>query len=386
MSRLRLGIPLALLLALPLLAVARPAAAADPLVGTLRTYVQEKDFLGARILIRQIARRPLTIEDWIAVRNMLFENLQIGTDMALGWDRFRPKAVLPLGGSDVDQTLARADQALLAGQNRQALAYFQAAARLVKAMQARGPLGRPNVNFLFPYILHGMARALFSEKRFGEALEVYSWIRPEYPRYRQILFEKMWTSFKAGYIDLALGAIADQRSAYLSRFVEPETYLIQIYLYKVLCREADLLQVLDEITKYLAMLRDGRYGYEEWAKSDIETRALINLTNPGNRKVGGIVTDTEREAERQGIRGLLSKRFALHKARLLEYLVLVQAYSRLATTPGMGAALRPIQRIPGRAALFKSNLEIWPADSPEEWADEVGQHRFIGESLCTSKR
>ena len=35
--------------------------------------------------------------------------------------------------------------------------------------------------------------------------------------------------------------------------------------------------------------------------------------------------------------------------------------------------------------FLKKNLEIWPADSTEEWLDEIGTHRFIGESLCTTE-
>jgi hypothetical protein len=44
--------------------------------------------------------------------------------------------------------------------------------------------------------------------------------------------------------------------------------------------------------------------------------------------------------------------------------------------------LKPVESLKSRDDLLKKDLEVWPADSSEEWLDEIGKHVLIGESLC----
>ena len=47
--------------------------------------------------------------------------------------------------------------------------------------------------------------------------------------------------------------------------------------------------------------------------------------------------------------------------------------------------LKPVETLRDRDQLLNMNLEFWPADTSEEWIDEVGKHVLIGDSLCGKK-
>jgi hypothetical protein len=46
--------------------------------------------------------------------------------------------------------------------------------------------------------------------------------------------------------------------------------------------------------------------------------------------------------------------------------------------------LKPVEKIGSRQQLLKMDLEVWPVDSDESWADEIGKHVYLGESQCAS--
>jgi hypothetical protein len=230
-----------------------------------------------------------------------------------------------------------------------------------------------------------MGRSLYGAGRYEDALQVYEWITPKYINFRQVLFEKMWAAFRAGKVQTALGAIASQRSAYFSKFLSPESYLVQIYLYKVLCRESDLKQVIHEIGGFQAELRNGRFDYRQWAKTEIDGRILLSLSRQRKKADSRWVTLEDRNQEKKQINTLLEKRFNLKKNKLIDNLETIKAYSQITVTPGFQSTLKPIPKLKDRAAFFQEGKEIWPVDGSEEWADEIGFREFIGESQCLQK-
>lgn len=372
-----------MLLIFILITLATPALAQD----LLKQMLEQKDFLGARIYIKQISPKITAPAEWAEMRELLFQYPQIGNDLILGWDRkrFTSSVLKNEPQFNLDEHLKRADEYLLSGRNKEAFALFQKIAQWLKKRAGMQKIKKNNIRFIYPYLLHGMGRALFADQRLNDALEVYAWIPPDYSKYRQVLFEKMWCAFRAGRVDLTLGAIASQRSGFFSKYLEPETYLVQIYLYKMLCREEDLKQILEEIKDYKEKITNGQYDYMEWAKSDLENRALLNLTLEAKTQTFQPISADARHREQETIKKFLKGRFQYHQKRLTSELSLVQAYSQLASSTNTESLLKPIEKLPSREALFKANLEIWPADSAEDWIDEVGSHRFIGESYCTKK-
>ncbi|OFZ18777.1 MAG: hypothetical protein A2X94_06155 [Bdellovibrionales bacterium GWB1_55_8] len=361
--------------------------AASDLLAPIRASAAARDFLAVRVLARKLAVHKKDIGTWNAVRTLLLKHPEIGNDLVLGWERIRPVTGKDkTGQTPVEKTLNRADELLLAGKSGEAFDLYQKCAQwLKKRSRFRARVGR-NADLLYPYVLHGMGRALYASGRFADALTVYGWFTPSYPRFRQTLFEKMWSALRAGQVDVALGAIASQRSAFFSRFMNPEAYLIQVYLYKALCRDEDLKGTLAEVSEFKSQLESGTYDYLEWAKSDFEMRALANLAETAVLPNLPPVTIAERTAEREKVRSFLLREFGFYRARLSEHLTLIEAYARLAATPGIGSGLKAIEKLPSRSELFRQNLEIWPADDSEVWIDEVGKHRFIGASLCSSDR
>jgi len=239
---------------------------------------------------------------------------------------------------------------------------------------------------LYPYILQSMGRALYSAGRFDEAYIVFRWIQPTFSKFQQVQFEKMWAAFRGGRVDHALGAIASQKSEYFSKHISPESYLVQIYLYKKLCREDDYKQVLNQVRSFRKDVQSGAYSRDEWLKSEVENRILYNLIQMKPEKGLAFVSAAERKQEQERLHKILDAAFKSQRSRLLDEIDKVLAYVQLTIKSGGDSVLKPLEILPDRSSFFKLNLEIWPADSAEEWIDEVGTHRFVGESLCGKRR
>jgi hypothetical protein len=213
-------------------------------------------------------------------------------------------------------------------------------------------------------------------------MEVYQWINTAYPHIRQVLFEKMWAAFKAGRVDIALGAIASQRSGYFYTYLPTESYLIQSYLFKRLCREDDLNQVNAEMKQYEERLSKG--DIKDWVNKDITSALLWQLSQvkPKPTDLLGIVPLADRVNEQKEITQALTRVYEKQKPVILSDLKTILAYAHLAKVSDTSTVLKPVESLKSRDELLKKDLEVWPADSSEEWLDEIGKHVLIGESLC----
>ncbi len=379
------------------LAAPKSPQSSDPLIAEASRFIEAEDYLGFRVFLQRNFRKRLPETTWFGIRQIIQLNVdKIGFDWIYLWDRNIPPGSLPTGARlDVNETLFQADDLMTRRQFEDAFEKYQLAAKELDRLRSaniwqtstRAERALDNITALYPYVLHSMARALYSAKRFGEAFDVFSWIKPTYPRYRQVLFDRMWAAFRAGYVDHALGAIASQRSAYFSRYTPTESYLVQVYLYKVLCRKDDLDQVVTEMRQFRTDLQDGKYSFADWIRSDIETRVLWKLIRPRRSELPlpRSVTNEQRNIVRTRIRSALEKMFIAFKTRTIEDIEVVLAYAQLTAAANAEKQLKPITKLPDREELFKMNLEIWPADSTEQWVDEIGTHRFIGESQCEKK-
>lgn len=307
-------------------------------------------------------------------------NPQVGYDLIYKWERIRPAK--PEAGETeniLNASIDRADQLSLDEQFNQAFVIYQNTALFLKREIQRGR--RENL-FLYSVMLHSMGRALFGAGRYEEALEVYQWLPRNYPRIRQVIFEKMWTAFRAGRIDVALGAIASQESSYFSSYLEPETYLIKTYIFKRLCREDDLKDLRKNVQKLRARIQKGdQTFFNEWAQSDIELLSLSRLTllKP-EADLSPEVTKKEREREISGIRKILQKKFEVDIGRLQRDLANILAYSNIALGSKDFAFVRHEEM--DHTKLMAKGNEVWAVNDAEDWVDEIGGHLFIGESLC----
>ncbi|OFZ56635.1 MAG: hypothetical protein A2428_05280 [Bdellovibrionales bacterium RIFOXYC1_FULL_54_43] len=348
---------------------APPPPPVSPLIQHAQKLIKSNDSIGFRCLVKKAYQRKITRQEWYSLRALVVAQAdRSGFDLVRLWN-----ARLNQGKSELDRALDNADQLMLKGKFEEAFAGYQKCAVELKKDKTAGPI--------FPYVLHSMGRALYGAKRFSEALTVYSWIPRTYPRFRQIMFEKMWTAFRLGRVETALGAIASQRSAYFSPFLSPEAYLIQTYIYRRLCRQKDLNQVLGELRNYEQLLSAG--ALKSWAGSDTEATLLLRLRDePISPENTDIISLAEKKAEQKSIGDALQRTFQKQRPKFLADIKTVLAYAHLAGATDTALTLKPIKKLTSREALLKMNLEIWPADSAEEWVDEIGSHEFIGESLC----
>ncbi len=349
-----------------------------------KDFIEVKDYVGARIYFKKNYNSFSSADEWLAVRSeMMRQSQHTGFDLVYSMDR-KPAPGLLSGSLDVNTARFNADQLMLGGKFLEAFDVYQKIALELKSLKK---ISRSNdqkfaIDFLSPYIFQSMGRALYGAKRYDESFIVYRWIPQSFSKIREVQFEKMWAAFRGGRVDQALGAIASQSSAYFNSYLPPEAYLVQTYLYKKLCRTPDYNSVLNQMRGFLKDLDSGKYSTEVFSKSDMETIVLWNLTQSQPELSGSGVTSLERDAEKRRIGRVLDKAFENTKVRLRDDIEKALAYVQLTVRSGNSGVLRNIEKLPDRQTLFKLGLETWPADSKEEWIDEIGTHRFVGESLC----
>ena len=389
MSRSKLVLVLTSFLALslqPARTGAQQTAKGPSLIETLKALEVKQDDLGIRLAIKRFSRHVPTYGEWIQVRQLLHRRPNVGYSLMFKWDSM-PFRGAPKDGKDqlqeakVNTLLRAADEAMSRGKFQTSFGYYQNVARQLKREILAG---RSENRLLYQITIHSMARALYGAGRFEESLRVYSWISKNYPRYRQVLFERMWTGFRAGRMEIALGAIASQQSAYFANYMEPESYLVQLYIYKKLCRTDEQATLRQSIERFRDSLANGRYTYAEWAKSDLETFSLLRLTEQPIDRSLSAAGQQERRKEQADIKRFLLQRFEIEKKRLLRELTQVLAYFNLAVAAD--TLKMSSSELSRKTLRTGSQQEFWPVDDAEDWLDELGSHIFIGQSECQSKK
>jgi len=343
-----------------------------------KKLILAKDFLGFRVFVRKAYLLKMSHSEWFEIKNLISQNCdRVGFDLISFWN-----ARNTAGKSEVDLQLEKADALMLAGKYEEAFTEAQAVAKKLKQMLR----SRPDARIMLPYVFHTMGRALYGARRYDEAMEVYQWINTAYPHIRQVLFEKMWAAFKAGRVDMALGAIASQRSGYFSTYLPTESYLIQTYLFKRLCRDDDLNQVNLEMKQYEERLAKG--DIRDWVNKDVTSALLWQLSQakPKPTDLLDIIPLSDRITEQKEILNALNRVYEKQKPIILSELKSILAYAHLAKVSDTSTVLKPVESLKSRDELLKKDLEVWPADSNEEWLDEIGKHVLIGESLCNKTK
>ncbi|AZZ37423.1 hypothetical protein CIK05_11665 [Bdellovibrio sp. qaytius] len=352
----------------------------------LQQLEQNKDNLGMRILVKKNYKTKFSVGEWDKVRKILKGNYSIGLDAVIAWDRQASitGSSIAAVSTEYTKTLEEADKLMLANKFSEAFDKYQAVAQDSKA-KSRGVIEKSNYQFYYN-VLHQMGRALYSQKKFNDALEVYSWIKPNYFQARQVMFEKMWASFMAKRYDLALGAIASQNSGYFSKYLDPESYLVQIYILKRLCYTTQLDKLVAYLKKYKSDLQTNKVNLKDWARADILRFSLVQIldekTPPEMLKY---VSAKERADEKNNIIKLIQAKYQSEKPVIIDQINRIIGYALLAANEN-NKILENINKLPDSKELSKTGFEFWPASDREEWFDEIGSHVFIGATKCVSKK
>jgi hypothetical protein len=356
----------------------------NKILNNLKLTDKELDPLSKRILIKELGKKKLEYKTWNDIRVYLLKNPQLGYDLVYKWDKIRPKdAPEDPRETEINSKLDKADDLMLAEKFNAAFRLYQEVALEIKRDLKKGKIEN---NFLYESSIHSMARALFGAARYTEAVEVYNWISSDYPRFRQVLFEKMWAAFRGGRLDIALGAIASQQSSYFANYIEPETYLVKIYIFKKFCLDDDVKYLRKEIDEVKKKIETNNINfYNDWVRSDIELQSIHNLTTIlPNANSRGSIKPIDRKKEIDMISELLKNKFEVDIKRIKKDLENITAYSFIALGSKDFEFVK--HQDFNREALLAKGDEIWPAFDSEDWVDEMGGHIFIGDSLCLSKQ
>lgn len=357
-------------------------------VSNLKNLEAANDDLGLRVYLRKEFKKKKSLAEWFEARKVVTRRPKVGFDVVAAWDRQTSlkQSSLEKDANSVASFLDKADEYSFAKQFDKSFEMYQRAARFIKKNNKnRVPKGN---QLIYLNVLHQMARSLYAQKRFAESLEVYEWIPASYPQIRQVLFEKMWAAFRSDKYDMALGSIASQQSGYFSEYLNPESYLIKIYIFKRLCRKKDLNFTLKGIKEFLGNLKNGKLTYLDWAKSDLYYMSLAQLIESSNQQNEDLrfdlVSQKERQEELKKVHMALKQKFQIFRPLLQMQLERVLGYAALASAQDQDF-LKPVKSLPEASVLESRGYELWPANDAEEWLDEIGTHVFIGDSECVAK-
>lgn len=362
-----------------------PLFAGASVLSDTNDFIQVQDDLGLRVYLKEKLKTPLSLNEWLGVRKALAIRPNAGFDLVFAWDRHKLVKGLNLDKTNVDKALVEADQLMSEKKFGDAFKKYQIIARTVKN-SGKGRIKLQNRQFYFS-MLQAMGRSLYGAGRYAESLEVYSWIPAYYFQIRQVLFEKMWAAFRASKFDQVIGAIASQQSGYFSYYLDPESYLIKIYVMKRLCREQDIKLTLASIEEYLTGLKTGKITAQDWARRDLILSGIDMLAQqkPTEKELLQIVSFSKRDAEQKRLSTFLQKNFEKNRVRLISQLQKVLGYAKLALG-NESSYLAQISDLPDSDTLSQRGLELWPATEGEEWLDEIGSHVYIGDSQCVAKK
>lgn len=351
------------------------AAPSGPIVvSEFQRLMNEKDYLSARVFLKSNWQVRLNRGQWRTIRKRLHAEPKVGWDILRWWDS-KSVAGLNAPGAALDKEIQAADRLFAQKKYLEAYALYKNVTTLIRKRQFS------ENRFLYYDLVTSMARALYANGDFLQSYRLYMWIPPIYPRYKQVLFERMWAAFRAGEIEHALGDLVAQYSPFFGGVINPEAFLVQIYAYKKLCQDQDLDRVLLLVQKFRKRLEENGFSVQDWALSDWETMPLARLSVQTEVASSDWVEAGAREQEKQLVLKILNRKYAEDRKEYLSNLTKVMAYAKMAFDLSTKELAR-IRELPAPDALIKQRLEMWPIDGPEDWLDEIGNKFFLGKSKC----
>ncbi len=344
-----------------------------------------KDYLGLRIQMIKSYNNAITYPEWIKFRRLIYDTPQVGYDIIFAWDQHKRVTGMSEDASEqlVEKAVKKAEEFLAEKQYAKAFDLYQMAATRIKKTY-RSRVGKENRNMYY-WLLHQMGRTLYSSGNYEQALEVYNWIPTRYYQFRQVQFEKMWTAFRMNKLDIAMGSIISQQSSYYSRYIEPESYLVKLYILQKLCDQKQVGKVVSDIESYIAQIRSKKLKLSEWAKNDLYDYSISLLARQSETEgLTGLISVQERVEQKNKILKKLNSKFADDQIRLERDLNKVKGYALLMKFD-VTEELEKVTDLPSSDILSSQGYEYWPTSKNEEWVDEAGQYFYNGVSKCKKK-
>lgn len=353
----------------------------ENLIDNAETFIKNKDYLGLRIYLKKNSVKKLSTKDWKQLRSFIQNYPNVGYDLVFNWDKLSMAAK---DNNKVNEAISLANNLFSERKFSEAYAKYEEAAKTLMSTYKKDIPTEHQM--IYYWVLQQMGRSLYSQTDYANALTIYSWIPLNYFNFRQVLFEKMWAGFMSQRYDVALGSIISQQSAYFSPYLEPDSYLLKYYIYKQLCKEAELKKLTNEVKTFINLIKNNKYQLKDWSKQDFYNLSLYKLTEKSELADPqlDLVNQNERNAEIAKIKKSLEARFQIEKERLLIQLGKVLGYSILIKKSEQ--ELQKIKKFPDGKILEKKGFEFWTYKDQEEWTDEVGSHYYVGESECTNKK
>lgn len=344
-----------------------------------------KDYLGLRIQLIKAYNNPVPYPEWIKYRRLIYDTPQVGYDIVFAWDQHKRVTGMNEEATEavVEKAIKQAEVLMSERQYLKAFELYQMAATKVKKTY-RSKVGKENRNIYY-WLLHQMGRTLYSSGNYEQALEVYNWIPTRYYQFRQVQFEKMWTAFRLNKLDIAMGSIISQQSAYYSRYIEPESYLVKLYILQKLCDQRQVSKVVRDIDSYIAQIRTKKMRLSEWAKNDLYDYSISLLVRQSETDgLTSIISVQERLEQKNKILKKLNSKFLDDQVRIERDLNKVKGYALLMKFD-VTEELEKVMNMPSSDILSSQGLEYWPTSKNEEWVDEAGQYFYNGQSKCKKK-
>lgn len=330
-------------------------------IKSLQLSLESYKFLAARENINNILKEKTTKSQWLYTRDLIHKYPQVGLDILLKFDKASPFPV-----SAVDKAIEFADKKMLSKNFTEAAKKYQQ----VLLYLTKNKKFKDGRNYqLYWSLIHSLSRALYALKQYKDAYILYRSIPSSYPLYKQVQFELMWNNYLNERLEYSLGSIATMSSGHFSKILEPEAYLIQYYIYRRMCRDAEVDLIKKKVKYYRDSFANKNISYADWIKKDVETLVYKQVLQSGSPKGG--------EAIR--LRKDLDRRLEIDSRRLRKEFDLVFAHIDLDS--GKNKKLKEVNNL-AIEKLLSTDSEKWAVDDNETWSDELGKQVFIQKDLC----
>lgn len=130
--------------------------------------------------------------------------------------------------------------------------------------------------------LANQARALYQDRKFIDAENLYRQIPKDHPLYRKVQMEIAWTLFRAGKIRSALSSLQTLHTPYYENFYDPESFILRAIILIFACQGDEAMKAVNGFEKNFLGL-DATLTAWKSRKPDVNT--IINEIQITQQKI-----------------------------------------------------------------------------------------------------
>jgi hypothetical protein len=350
-------------------------------ISTWKLLASLHDYVSIRMGIRDLTKGDLVKKHprlWQAIREIFQKDPAVGQDLRSHWDRLGPRS--NPAQIQLENRLIGAEKLMATKDYERALRAMMGIASSLYIAEQTSKLRYHDLKDFEHAIRISIAQNLYALGRYKEAALIYDTIPASFYDFAQVLYERIWTNYRAARVDWSLGHLISLSSGYFGRVVPPDMLLIGIYSALELCDQETADSLIQKFHEHRKLL-NSKVRFQDVHGGDPVLLSL-GLSLKKNEMVDHLSTlysKSERDLERRKIANYLVKETERRRVLLRdEYEALLPFVQSL---PQVRKYLIKKQ-LPARAENFDGPFKISKFSREEIWAEEIGYILHRPEKGC----